>query len=223
MTDKELKDLVANLSVVFKESKLATDKAIKESKLETDKAIKKSRLETDKALKESKQETDKALQELKQEIDRLVKFNDKNRSSIRSLRGLGFSIGEAVEEFYYQSFKSKPTMGHIEFDRVINKFKGLSGLEFDIVLVNDIYLGVIEVKHKMRPNDIKNFLKKIPEFKKDYLGKYEKKYKLVAGLASYVYSENSDQLAQKNGLFLFSRYGQKLRVLNDEKFQAIEF
>jgi len=214
MTDKELKNLVASLAVQQQE----TARALKESKLETDMILK----ETVRALKESKLEVDEALKDLKRETDKAVKISNKNNRSIRSLRELGFNIGEAVEEFFYESFKRKPGMGTIKFDEVVNKFKISSDMEFDIVLINDIYVGLIEVKHKMRPNDVKKFLKKIPGFKKNVFGKYEN-YKLVAGLASYVYSENSDQIAQNNGLFLFSRFGQKLRTLNNDDFKAKEF
>ena len=178
--------------------------------------------EAAKILKRLEDGSERFQKETEKRFKKLERSDDQHRENIRALRQLGVNIGYSTEEFFFQSFKQEPVMDKVKFDKVNKNARGINNdVEFDIVLVNDIYIGLIEVKHKMRPNDIKKFLKNIPKFKQEFKG-YDN-YKILAGLASYGFAENSAQIAQKKGLFLFSRLGQSLRVLNDNDFEAKEF
>jgi len=209
MTEQQLIELVSSLSVSQKE----TDKQLKKSFEE----LSISQKETDKMLKElsiSRKEADEQFKKFQKETDKILK---KNSRSIRSLREFGINMGYSVEEFFYESFREKRKIGNMKFDIVSNNIKSPI-CEFDIVLCNKTVVGIVEVKHRLRPKYIKEFINKIPKFKTEFL-KY-KDYKIIAGMAFYTSEGNSKEIAQNKGLYVFSRHGQKIKTLNDEHFEA---
>ena len=185
-----------------------TDKQFKE----TDKQFK----ETDRQFKEiaaQSRKTDK-------QFERLLKTQEKTDKKFRQLRHLGINIGFAVEDFFYESFKKNPVMGKIHFDDISRKVRGKK-FEFDIVLYNDDSIGIIEVKHRLRSNVVGSVLGKICKFKEEF--HQYKNFKIYAGLAAYSFDQDSDELAQKRGLYVFARYGRKLLIKNKDDFKARVF
>jgi len=222
MTEQELKNFVYSLADSHKKTAKILEEAAMLSK-ETKEQFK----ETEKLLKETSQEADKRFKEIGQNIDRVSKLQEKNEKKIdklhkvmKSLRKLGINIGFSVEEFFYECFNSHRTMGNLQFDDVSHNVKGRN-YEFDIVLYNDHSIGIIEIKHRLRPNDIGKFTKKIQKFKEEF-PQYND-FKIYAGVASYSFERQSDSIAQEGGLFTFSRRGQKIKTLNKKNFEARVF
>lgn len=55
--------------------------------------------------------------------------------------------------------------------------------EFDIILINGTSVAIIEIKYKVRPNDIEKLFKKMENFR--ILFPIYKNYKLYAGMAGF--------------------------------------
>jgi len=140
--------------------------------------------------------------------------------SARQARRLGINIGYDAEDFFFDSFRLNRYLGDIKFDDISQNVKGKT-FEFDIVLYNSTLIGIVEVKHRLRRNEISEFIKKIPRFKEEF-PQFEK-FNIYAGVASYSFDQKSNELAKKRGLYVFSRYGHRLKPLHGDEFTAKVF
>ena len=107
-----------------------------------------------------------------------------------------------------------PKIDGFEFmERLSKKQQG----EFDIVLHNGKYFVVIEVKYKLHPDDVTDFLtRKLPKFRKLF-HEYADKTLLVAVAGMSVPTDSYD-LAEKNGLLVLTQSGDNITVMNPEGF-----
>ena len=125
MTDKKLRDLVADLIA---------------SQAKTDAQMAK---------------TDDKLNRLSELYDRASNKTDDKLNRLSELYGgVSSNQGSAAEEFFFNSLSANPEVGGIKFDRVTPNVmpatKTKQG-EFDIVMVNGNSVAVIEVKYKVHP------------------------------------------------------------------------
>jgi hypothetical protein len=236
MTDQELKDLVANLAISQKEDRETLRefnvslRELRESFIEDRKSItelkeaiiedRKSIIEDRKSIIEDRYLQRESGQKLEKQSLLLFEKIKKLQRSMRDLRKLGLSVGFETEAFFYESFSQYPSLGNYKFDIVSHHVKGQKS-EFDIVLYNSKQIGIVEVKNRLRRNRLKEFVNKIPLFRKEF--PQYKNFKIIAAVASYSFEQESDQLAKNMGLFVFSRYGQKLRPIHDDSFVAKQF
>ena len=229
MTDQELKDLVANLAISQKEDRETLRefnvslRELRESFIEDRKSItelKESIIEDRKSIIEDRYLQRESGQKLEKQSLLLFEKIKKLQRSMRDLRKLGLSVGFETEAFFYESFSQYPSLGNYKFDIVSHHVKGQKS-EFDIVLYNSKQIGIVEVKNRLRRNRLKEFVNKIPLFRKEF--PQYKNFKIIAAVASYSFEQESDQLAKNMGLFAFSRYGQKLRPIHDDSFVAKQF
>jgi hypothetical protein len=234
MTDQELIDLVANLAISqnkFNESLEKQSKAFEKSLEKQSKAFEKSLEKQSKTFEKSLEKQSKSFEkqnksfnesliELKKRSDKELEKIQKLRRSMRDLRQLGVTVGFDPEEFFYDSFSQYPILGDIKFDNVRHHVKGEKA-EYDIVLYNKKQIGIVEVKNRLRINRLKEFVKKIPVFRQEF--QQFKDFNILAAVAAYSFEQESDQLAQNMGLYVFSRYGQKLKPLHKDTFIAKKF
>ena len=132
------------------------------------------------------------------------------------LGGIGNNLGDVAEDFFYDGLNTKKRLGKIHFDDVARNVHVKKG-EYDIVLYNKDSVGVVEVKHKLHPDDVKKFAQvTIPLFKKE-LPQYAhlKTYGAVAGLSV---PKDSRELAEKLGLFVITQSGDSLKTVNSAEF-----
>ncbi|OQY26607.1 MAG: hypothetical protein B6244_13050 [Candidatus Cloacimonetes bacterium 4572_55] len=200
MTDKELKELVAGLSV-------SCDRItgiLEETSLEI-KKVAQLQKETDLEIKE--------VARLQKETDLQMRKTDKK---INKLGGLGDNIGESTEIFFYQSFKENPSLNGVSFEEAVHNIQVRKG-QYDIVLYSQKYVAAVEVKHKFHPKDAQLFVdKKLPKFKKlfpEYKG-----HKLYGAIAGFIIPQDSIDIAVKAGLFVFCQSGNNMKSLNDASF-----
>ncbi len=115
-------------------------------------------------------------------------------------------------------------MGGITIEKVDSlrrRYKGLEG-QFDIVLFGKEEIIVVEVKHKVHPNDvIRLHDKNIPVFKQLY-PEYAHR-PVMGGLAGMAFDDTAKVLAVEKGLFVLTPAGQKVKVLNPEGFEPKRF
>jgi len=179
-----------------------TDKQFKE----TDKKFR----ETDKLLTGKFQETDEKFKETDRKIDRLAKLYG----------GVSENSKDVAEEFFRRGLEARNSLFGIEYtevDHLARTSKKLQG-EYDIVLHNKAYIIVIEVKYKLHPDDVLDFInRKLVRFKplfREYADK-----KIIGAVAGMSVPSDSYELAAKHGLLVLTQSGDNLAVMNPEGFR----
>ncbi len=168
--------------------------------------------ETEKQFKEiakQSKETDKKFAETDKKIDKLAKLYG----------GVSENSRDVAEEFFRRGLEGKKDLFGIPFDQVAHlekRTKKLQG-EYDIVLYNGDVMIVIEVKYKLHPDDVEDFIKrKLPNFK-PLFSEYKDK-KIIGGVAAMSVPNHSRELALKNGLLLLTQSGDNIAVANPKRF-----
>lgn len=94
--------------------------------------------------------------------------------------------------------------------------------EYDIVLYNGEYMIVIEVKYKLHPDDVEDFLhRKLPAFKPLFPEYADQK--LIGAVAGMSVPVDSYETTEKNGLLVLTQSGENISVMNPRDFVFKEF
>ena len=169
MTDQELINLVASLAVAQQK----TD----EQMARTDKKMAKTD-ETISKLEIAQTKTDALIEKMGRRVDKVAML----------VGNIANNQGDVAEEFFYRSLSQNPMLGDLHFDIIYRNLpfrKGQLEDEFDIVLVNEKSVGIIEVKQKAHPRLMDEMLeKKLPNFRA--LFPYYKDLTLYGAVASMV-------------------------------------
>ncbi|OQY28941.1 MAG: hypothetical protein B6244_05215 [Candidatus Cloacimonetes bacterium 4572_55] len=204
MTDQELRDLVASLSVSCDKTRSILEKEMKE--------VARRQKETDRMQKETSLEI-KEVARLQKETGLQMKRTDEK---INKLGGLGTNIGESTEIFFYHGFKETPSLNGVAFDEAVHNIRVRRG-QYDIVLYSRECVAVIEVKHKFHPRDAQLFVdEKLPKFK-ELFPEY-KDHKLYGAIAGFIVPQDAIDIAVKGGLFVFCQSGSNMKSLNEASF-----
>ncbi|KAK3605001.1 hypothetical protein CHS0354_000666 [Potamilus streckersoni] len=213
MSDRELKDLVASLAVSIKELS-ASQKRTDAQQKKTDKQIKElsaSQKETDEQIKElfaSQKKTDEQIKELSASQKETDAQQKKTEST---LKGLGFNVGMAVEEYFYNSLERTKKVANIQFDDCQKNLHGFNKKlklqdEFDITMTNTTKGLLVECKHhvvkedvvKLRESKVKNLKILYPDFKDLEM------YLAVAGAS---FDSDAKQEAKQSGIIILKQVG----------------
>jgi len=133
---------------------------------------------------------------------------DKKLDKVAKMLGVFDNSQDSVaKEYFVNSLKDTLTLAGMDFDLLLrgvglNK-KGIRD-EFDILLVNDSSVAIIEVKHKVHPRDIDKLPQKIKRIK---LMPQCKNYKVYAGLAGFHMPNEVIESLQEKGYFALRRKG----------------
>ena len=181
---------------------------------ETERFLKEKSLETERLMKEKSRETDKRFKE----TDRLVRNLSKN------IGGLNNTVGEVAEAYFRGAFSKLGELSGIKVKAVdgLQRTVGKLTAQFDIVVFGDTANIVVEVKHKLREQDVVRFHEKIfPAFKRLY--PEQCKVKLFGAVAGMTIDDEALAQALDLGLLVFIQSGQKIVQLNPEGFEPKEF
>ncbi len=126
--------------------------------------------------------------------------------------------GDSAEEFFYRSLLNDPYLGQIHFDTIYRNLpankKSLQD-EFDIVLVNETSIAIVEVKQKAHPKLIEDMIiRKLPNFRT--LFPHYKELKLYGVIASMVSNNKLVEKARKAGLFFLTQQGNHVVLVNNK-------
>ena len=179
---------------------------------------------TDQRMKETDQrmkETDQRMRVTDQKLHEMIeagKETDKKIDKLQTLIGvIGNSNGFVAEDLFFNSFSKKMAIGNTKFEcidrNVERKYKGLKD-EFDIVLTNSEVIVIVEVKYNFHPNDVKEVLLKIKNYKT--LFPAYKNYKFIGAIAGLTMQNRTIDEAKKYGFFVFTQEGNDLKLLNDK-------
>ncbi|MBU0764427.1 MAG: DUF3883 domain-containing protein [Bacteroidetes bacterium] len=175
--------------------------------------------ETDRKFKE----TDKMFQETTKELKEQMQDTDKKIKALSNLftTQWGKLIESLVEPSCLKLFQEhgiKITLSTTNVKVQRNEEE----TEYDILLVNDTEIVVIEVKTTFRKDDLQEFIDKLKKFKY-YLPQYQS-YKVYGAIAGIRYDEGTGRLAYKKGLFVIKSSGENiLKIANDLNFKPVEF
>lgn len=88
--------------------------------------------------------------------------------------------------------------------------------EFDIIAQNDKETVVVEVKTTLRPEDIKDFIEDLKQFK-DMMPSY-KNNRIIGAVAYLEAVSGAQSLAEKSGLFVIKATGSSASIINSDEF-----
>ena len=147
----------------------------------------------------------------------LKELDEYVEKAMKRMGGIGNNLGDAAEEYFYSALKHKKVLNGIKYDDVAKNFGGFRDLEWDIVLKNGNSVAVIEVKHKLHPEDVEEFAKqKLPLFKQTVPGFSD--FHVYGGVAGMAVPKDSMKKAEEYGLSVLTQDGVNFRVLNSEGF-----
>jgi len=128
------------------------------------------------------------------------------------------------KEFFRRGLEARDALFGISYDQVARLEKRTRQLqgEYDIVLYNGEYMIVIEVKYKLHPDDVEDFLhRKLPAFKPLFPEYADQK--LIGAVAGMSVPVDSYETTEKNGLLVLTQSGENISVMNPRDFVFKEF
>lgn len=90
-------------------------------------------------------------------------------------------------------------------------------LEIDLLLVNTIYSVVVEVKHTLRHRDIDNHLLRLSKLE-EHPSSAIKGTTMYGAVAGMIVSDEVEQYAMKNGLYVIKTKGENVSISNPTDF-----
>ncbi|MDI9337965.1 MAG: hypothetical protein QM539_06035 [Alphaproteobacteria bacterium] len=100
----------------------------------------------------------------KEELLALKKESEEVDKQLKStMDRLGFNLGRGLEELFFYSLKGNPILNNIHYDFVNLNVKllnesGATATEIDLLLVNKNSVGLVEIKHSFRKEDLEKFM-----------------------------------------------------------------
>ena len=216
MTDKELKELVASLAIAQQKNEIQFAKNdAKIAKAFTE--VSEQQRKTDAQLAKTDAQLAKTDAQLAKTDNKLDKLSEKIDRIATLVGNISNNQGDSAEEFFYRSLIAEPYLGKVHFDTIYRNLpanKNKLQDEFDIVLVNENSIAIIEVKQKAHPKLIDDMLaRKLPNFR--ILFPYYKGLKLYGVIASMVSNEKLIEKAKEAGLFFLTQQGNHVVLVND--------
>ena len=177
-------------------------------------------------------ENEKGLKELKESIakmemavDKTTKNGDKMYQSICGVReelgGISSSNGMYAEDHFYASLRETKMFGGVHFDEVeqnvggMLKFKDGTKLrgQFDVVLYNDTAICLIEVKYRLRKEDVLKAIEKDVDNFKKLFPVYEK-YNFYLAVGGMAIDDKVIETAEQHGVGVVKLMGGKVEILD---------
>ena len=161
----------------------------------------------------SQKEFDKRFEKSREE------FHEDLKKINKTLGSWSHNLGDFAEEYFQNSFEQGKTNFFGEhFDKLRKNLKGdESEDEYDIVLINGEYVGIVEVKFKGHENNIPDILKQANTFRENF-PKY-KGHKIYLGLASMSFYKELEERCKNEGIAIIKQVGDNV-IINDKHLKA---
>jgi len=177
--------------------------------------------ETDRKFQETDrkfQETDRKFERQIGELKELFKQTDKRIGDITGKWGRfveGMVVPGMIAMFETRGIR----IGRL-FQRVKIRKDGAE-TEIDILGISDEYAVPVEVKSTLSPDDVKEYIEKLKDFRR-FFPEYADR-KIVGAVAGIVIEGGADRFAYRQGLFVIAQKGENVTILNDSRFIPKEF
>ncbi len=184
--------------------------------------------ETNRMFQESKQEWDRRFLKSEQdweETRRLIRESNAETERVvkevsRQIGQLGGRWGEFVEGMVAPAcetlFLDRGIPVHRVYRRVKAKYPGNRHMEIDLLVVNTDGVVLVEVKSKLRVEDVREHLTRLAEFK-GFFPEYADK-RVMGAVAGIVVEEHVEGFAMNEGLFVIVQSGEAVKLANDKEF-----
>jgi len=167
--------------------------------------------------KEAK-EREKSYAELKESIAKTEKAVFGVNSEVK---GIAKSNNMMSEGFLFESLNAIKTIGGVHFDIVSENIKGTlkrkdgSKLEgqYDVVMINDNAVCIVEVKYRLRPDDVREIVNRHVNTFKELFPRYEK-YKFYLAVGGMTVEKEAINTAKNLGVAVLRTKGGALHILD---------
>ena len=203
---------ITNIQPITPESVLAS---VREMIKETNAAAEKRRIEAEEEAKKRDIEYEKRQIEFeeaakKRDIEfekRIKSTNDFLDKLAEQVSGTTKSIGLHAEDYFINSFKRGQTNFFGEsFDKLLPNAKGyIVQDEYDILLINGVTAGIIEIKFKARKEDIQKALKKVITFRQNF-PEYQQ-HKVYVAIAALTINQTVERECITQGIAVIKQVG----------------
>ncbi len=250
MTDEELKELVAGLSI----SQQETDRQMRAGREAFDREMRASREAFDQEMRASQEKFDQEMQEMRagrraseekadRQMEKLRAGQERGDRQMQAIRlesrkvdrrfdrlarmagNLMNNVGDAAEEFFYNGLEDRMELAGVHYDEIDRHIKSHIGPlqgEYDIALYNGGAVGLVEVKHKLHKNDVRKFAEEaIPNFRQLF-PTYED-HRIYGGMAGFSVPGEVRELAEGYGLVVLTQSGKEMRQVNSPGFTPRAF
>jgi hypothetical protein len=203
----EIDRQMAETDNIIKSMAAETDRRMAEANRRTAE-IDRQMAETNRQMAETNRqmaETDRKLAELKVDI----------QNTNKNINGISDSNGMFAEEYFLNSLKRNLTFAGIHFDDAGDAFGGKRKMpdgsfvqdQFDIVLINDDAIAIIEVKYRARKEDVDTLVnKKVKNFRTIY--PYYKDHSIYLGFGAMTFEKDAAMAAKDRGVGLLKQVGE---------------
>ena len=191
---------------------------------ETDRKFRGMNAETDRMFREMNAETDRMFREMNAETDR--ELNTIGRyvmEQSRMIHGIADSNGKYAEQFFYSGLLQSRSLNGQAFSACIEHLKGNEFIgdkdvadEFDIVLKRPDALAIIEVKYRLRKDNVEDLAnRKAGNFRLLFPGESAGKviYRAAAGFSV---DGGALKRAKELGIYVLTQKGDAIHLLNDK-------
>jgi len=171
--------------------------------------------------------TDQELRDLVAENARAIRESDKNLKKLAGEVGwFGNSLGRFTESLFTPSL-DRILVNDFGLDTVAHRVRRKHDdaiMEIDVLGYSNSEKNtavVVEIKSRLRDEDIKNFLTRLKKFPKIYT---EHKGKKILGMmAAVTLSVEQRAKLEKNGIYVVLISDEVFRIVSDKKFRPHDF
>ena len=223
---RELKDLIAGLALENQKLSQENQKTAA-AQQKTEDAIASFIEETEAAQRKteaSQRKTEAAIASFTKETKAVItSFTKETKASQKQLRrelgGMGRTQGEIAEDLFGRSLISLMIKREIVLDQVIQRLKDFGTKEYDVVGLNSTKVVLLEVKTKLRQQDVEDFLnEKLAAFRQDF-PKYGDR-DIIGAVGALVVKEEISDYATSRGLYVFTQNGEdNAEIVNPPDFE----
>ena len=177
---------------------------------------------TDKQIAESNARMDRTDKQIAETTANIDKYFAELKETRKEVGGLSKSYGMHAETYFFESLKKTKKFGGITYDYVEDDVKNTILIpngqridaQFDIVMSNGDSVAIIEVKSRVKQDDVKNLVhKKLADFKNLFL-QYEN-YKFYLGIAGFTYENEAEEEALSSGVGILKISGENVEIVDD--------
>jgi hypothetical protein len=202
--------------------------AEKKQRAEREAAEKKQRAEAEKRraeweAAEEKRRAERAEREAASE-KRWEKHDKRMKALDERYGGLSKNIGKVVEHFFQKALRHEMIFGGIRYNDMSKNLARerrdeLQG-EFDIVLHNGTFTGLIEVRHVFTLHHLHDFINRIVPNFRELCHDHTDGKTLYLGIASWAFEEGVIEEAKSRGIGILQRDGKKSIIIDDAHLKA---
>ena len=136
------------------------------------------------------------------------------RDTRKEVGGITNTRGRTTEELFFQALNKDRRLGKLKFRHIHTNVRGCDDdreAEFDMLMTNGQVVAVIEIKHKLRCEDVERMRKwTLPDFRR-LMPEYDDKA-LAPAMACIIAQREALALAYKYGYAVLRPGGQQLHV-----------